>query len=133
MKQTKKRFTAAFQVLALAAVAAGSLGLAQGPETPWQRTRDLIGQTQSDLRQSRAESTTEHKERDRYKNAERHLSPFDSHLVKRHFDKGELDSAIGAVQSVLDHNTLPPDNRNALLRDVAELRRLRADYDSWKR
>ena len=35
--------------------------------------------------------SAEHKDRDRYKHAEGRLSTFDRHLVKHHFDKGELD------------------------------------------
>lgn len=118
--------------LALAGAIAGALVFAQAPEAPWQRGRDLIGRTQADLQQARSSSIAEHKDRDRYKHAEGHLSTFDRHLVKHHFDKGELDSAIGDVQSVLDHNTLTPEGRNALLQDVAGLRRMRADYDSWR-
>ncbi|HSM79873.1 MAG TPA: hypothetical protein VLT57_19685 [Bryobacteraceae bacterium] len=128
----KRGLMKSWKFLALVGTLAGVLSFAQAPEAPWQRARDLISQTQADLREARTSSTAEHKDRDRYKNAERHLSTFDRHMVKRHFDKGELDDAIGDVQGVLDHNTLTPEGRNALLRDVAELRRLRADYDSWR-
>jgi hypothetical protein len=46
-------------------------------------------------------------------------------LSKGHFDKGKLDQAIRDVKSVLDHNTLQPSSRDALLRDVADLRAAR--------
>jgi hypothetical protein len=109
---------------------------AQEPEghrdDPWAHARGLISQTQADLQQAQS-SPVSGKERERYENANRHLSDFDRHLTKQHFDKGKLDDCIGDVQSVLDHNTLSPESRDALRRDVSDLRRLRADYDSWKK
>jgi hypothetical protein len=86
--------------------------------------RGLIDRTQSDLR---AAADLEHgkKERERYYRAQKALSAFDRRLSKGHFDKGKLDQAIKDVQSVLDHNTLQPSTRDALLRDVADLRAAR--------
>ena len=68
---------------------------------------------------------------ERYNNAIRHLSDFDRELTTHRFDKGKLDRSIGDVQSVIDHNTLSGRSRRELLRDVMNLRRLRADYDAW--
>lgn len=84
--------------------------------------RGLVDRTQGDLR---AAADLEHgndKQRDRYHDAQGHLSTFDRHLTKGHFDKGELDKAIGDIQSVLDHNVLQASSRDALMRDVSDLR-----------
>src|ERR1700733_3667662 len=65
------------------------------------------------------------KEISRYENAEKHLSNFDRELTKDHFDKGKLDNAIDDVKNVVEHNTLDPQSRDALRRDLGDLRILR--------
>ena len=90
--------------------------------------RGLIDRTQSDLRASAESELNDGKQRERYRNAQDRLSTFDRHLTKGHFDKGELDKAIGDVQHVLDHNTLQVSARDALLRDAQELRIARERY-----
>jgi hypothetical protein len=84
--------------------------------------RSLIDRTQSDLRDASDIEHKDNKEKDRYKNAQRNLSDLDRHLTKGHFDKGKLDRSIGDIQSILDHNTLQASSRDALLRDIADLR-----------
>jgi hypothetical protein len=69
------------------------------------------------------------KERERYDNALRHLSQFAARLHEGRFDKDKLDDAIGDVQNVIDNNRMGERARRMLLRDVAELRRLRENYD----
>ncbi|MFL6543592.1 MAG: hypothetical protein ACJ8LM_00220 [Candidatus Udaeobacter sp.] len=83
--------------------------------------RGLVDRTQADLR---AAGDIQHgaKERERYKHAQKSLSTFDRHLAKGKFDKDKLDDAIGDIQSVLDHNTLQASTRDALARDIADLR-----------
>jgi hypothetical protein len=87
--------------------------------------RGLVDRTQADLR---AAGDIQHgqKERERYKHAQKSLSTFDRHLAKGQFDKDKLDDAINDIQSVLDHNTLQASSRDALVRDVADLRAARA-------
>jgi ABC-type transporter Mla subunit MlaD len=87
--------------------------------------RGLVDRTQADLR---AAGDIQHgqKERERYKHAQKSLSTFDRHLAKGQFDKDKLDDAISDIQSVLDHNTLQASSRDALVRDVADLRAARA-------
>lgn len=94
-------------------------------ENDWGDIRGLVDRTQADLR---AAGDIQHgqKERDRYKHAQRALSTFDRHLSKGRFDKDKLDDAISDIQSVLDHNTLQASSRDALVRDVADLRAARA-------
>lgn len=109
-----------------------ALVLAQ-PAPPWVRARRLIGRTQNDVQQAASVSPgVSGSDRDHYNAAQKHLSDFDRDLTRRKFNKGRLDDSIGDVQRILDHNTLTPRGRNMLQRDVVELRRLRADYDSWR-
>jgi len=90
----------------------------------WNDIHALIDRTQSDLR---GDADMEHgqKERERYHHAQKSLSTFDRHLSKGHFDKDKLDTAISDIQNVLDHNTLQASSRDALLRDVSDLRSAR--------
>lgn len=92
--------------------------------------RHLIERTQQDLQMAAESGNSDHDQRQRYHDAQKHISDFDRHLTKGHFDKGELDHVIGDVQGVLDHNTLMAQSRNALLQDVTQLREARARYDS---
>jgi hypothetical protein len=92
--------------------------------------RRLIERTQQDLQMAAESGNSDHDQRQRYHDAQKHISDFDRHLTKGHFDKDELDHVIGDVQGVLDHNTLMAQSRNALLQDVTQLREARARYDS---
>lgn len=87
--------------------------------------RGLVDRTQSDLRAAEDMDPRNSKERDRYRNAQKNLSDLDRHLTKGKFDRGELDRSIGDIQNILDHNTLQASSRDALLRDVADLRQMR--------
>ncbi len=92
--------------------------------------RRLIDRTQQDIQMSAESQHGNHDQRQRNQDAQKHLSDFDRHLTKGHFDKDELDHVIGDVQGILDHNTLMANSRNALLQDVTQLREARAHYDS---
>ena len=90
----------------------------------YDRGRDLVGRTIRDLRRaSRLEQGS--RERERYANAERHLSQFDRELSRNRFDKDKLDSAIDDVNNVVERNTLDPRSRDNLRQDLGDLRRLR--------
>ena len=82
-----------------------------------------------DLEEIAERNTYSGKERERYDNALRHVSQFAERLHEGRFDKDKLDDAIGDVQNVIDHNRMGERARRVLLRDVAELRRLRENYD----
>ena len=84
--------------------------------------RGLIQRTQTDLESAEHNAPNDHKQRDRYRNAQEHLSDFDRRLTHGHFDKGDLDHAIGSVRDILDHNTLLASSRDALLRDMEDMR-----------
>jgi hypothetical protein len=96
--------------------------------------RALVSRTQEDLRRadgllqpSRRHKERYDKEKERFDNALRHLSEFDRELTRRRFDKGKLDAAIDDVKNVVEHNTLSPESRDALMADLRSLRELRAN------
>jgi hypothetical protein len=84
--------------------------------------RSLVERVQTDLRQVQVGNI---KDRERCEKAEHHLSDFDRGLAAGKFHKGSLSDAIGDVKEVLDHNTLEPNQRDAVGRDLADLRVLR--------
>ena len=87
--------------------------------------RGLVDRTQNDLREALQLEHNSGDQRDRYRNAQKHLSNFDRHLSKGHFDKDTLDKAIENIQAILDKNTLQASARDALYRDVQDLRAAR--------
>jgi hypothetical protein len=89
---------------------------------PYTDLRGLVDRTQNDLR---AASDLEHgndKQRERYRNAQGHLSTFDRDMSKGKFGKGELDKSIDSIKSILDHNVLQASSRDALMHDLDDLR-----------
>lgn len=90
--------------------------------------RRAIDRTQNDLRRAE-EFERRHggKEVERYTNAQKHLSDFDRNYSKGHFDKDKLDTAIDDLKNVVDHNTLSPEDRDALVADLRDLREVRAE------
>lgn len=93
----------------------------------YEEARQVISRTQADLQRSVSFLENKHSDRDRLKNAEKHLSTLDRHFAKGKFDKETMDSAIGDIQSVLDHNVLQGQDRDALTQDVSDLRAVRSD------
>jgi hypothetical protein len=87
--------------------------------------RGLVDRTQNDLRSSAELEHNDSGQRNRYRDAQKQLSTFDRHLSKGHFDKDALDSAIDHIQAILDKNTLQAAARDALYRDVQDLRAAR--------
>ncbi len=89
---------------------------------PYGDLRGLIDRTQSDLR---AAADLEHgndKQRNRYRNAQEHLSNLDRNLSKGRFDKGDWNHSIGDLKDILEHNTLQASSRDALQHDLEDLR-----------
>ena len=87
--------------------------------------RGLVERTQSDVQQASQFSHFKGDQRSRFENTQRHLSTFDRHLTKGHFDKHQLDDAIADVQKIIDKNTLQASSRDALMRDISDLRAAR--------
>lgn len=92
----------------------------QGPV----QLQNLIARTQADVRGALAYATNG-KQRDRARDAERHLSDFDKRLTEGRWNHHDLHDAIESVQHVLEHNTLNAVDRQNLRRDVEELRIVR--------
>jgi hypothetical protein len=96
---------------------------AAGPyPAPYVDLRGLVDRTQNDLRTAAELEREKPKEYERYHDAQGHLSTFDRHLTKGHFDKGELNKSIDSIRSILDHNVLQASSRDALMRDEADLK-----------
>jgi hypothetical protein len=111
-------------------VAIGALLASLAITAPAQeRARGVVDRTQDDLRRASEFERHKGKEVVRYENAERHLSDFDRELTKGHFDKDKLDTAIDDLKNVVEHNTLDPEDRDSLRRDLAALRDVRAEHD----
>lgn len=123
--------------LMLPAIVAGILSLAPlvhaqfGPENRYQPSEvsALIDRVHEDLNHAYGVWHFSDSDRNRLNNAEKQLREFADKWSKAKFDKGELDSAIGAIQHVLDNNRMPQEQRDALSDDIARLRRMREAYD----
>ena len=87
--------------------------------------RDLVDRVQADLQRAAEFTRNNEKERERYHNAQHHLSEFDRELRKNHFDKDKLDAAIDDLKNVVKNNTLESHDRDALASDLSDLRTLR--------
>ncbi|HVX67935.1 MAG TPA: hypothetical protein VHA11_15085 [Bryobacteraceae bacterium] len=90
------------------------------------RARALVGRVQNDLRRAERFSRAEGREKERFENAQRHLSQFDEKLSRNDFDKDKLDEAIDDVKNVVENNTLSPTGRDDLRRDLTDLRQMRS-------
>ena len=96
--------------------------------------RELVARVQTDLKRASEFGNNgdikkvkrDEKEIERYRKAQHSASNFDRHLSKGKFDKGELNSFIGDVKNVVDHNTLESQDRDALTTDLRDLRDFRA-------
>jgi hypothetical protein len=121
--------------LVAAAAAALSLGprlMAQfGPENRYSPASvdALVDRVHSDLNHAYSAWHFSDADRDRLNHAEKQLREFSRKWDQAHFDKGNLDSSIEAIQHVLDNNKLPSQDRDALSDDVTQLRRMRDAYD----
>ncbi len=89
------------------------------------RARDLVAHVQEDLERAADFTRNNDKERDRYRDVQHHLSEFDADLRAGKFDKGKLDAAIDNLKDIVRKNTLESHDRDALARDLSDLRTLR--------
>jgi hypothetical protein len=89
------------------------------------RARDLVARVQEDLERAANFTRKNDKERDRYRDAQHHLSEFDGDLRAGKFDKGKLDGAIDKLKDIVKNNTLESHDRDALAQDLSDLRTLR--------
>jgi hypothetical protein len=114
-------------VMALAPLAQGQFG----PENRYgpSEVSALIDRVHVDLDHAYGVWHFSDSDRDRLNNAEKQLREFAGKWSKAKFDRGELNSAIDAIQHVLDNNRLPQEQRDALSDDETQLRRMRDAYD----
>jgi hypothetical protein len=116
-------------VLATLLIAIATISYAQGR---YGNARGLVDRVQRNLRRAEHFTPPSDKEKERYHNAQHHLSEFDRKLSQGQFDKDKLDEAIDDVKNVVEHNTLSPEDRDMITRHLGELRELRrtrgADY-----
>ena len=108
--------------LATLITAATAIGYTQGR---YNTARGLVDRVQRNLRRAENFTQPSEKEKERYHNAQHHLSEFDRKLAQGKFDKDKLDEAIDDVKNVVENNTLSPGDRDVLSRDLGELRELR--------
>jgi hypothetical protein len=94
---------------------------------PYARARGLVGRVLRDLERAQRMAPVAGKQRERYENAQRHLSQFDERLSRGDFDKDKLDEAIADVHNVVKNNVLSPRSRDQLRDDVEDLRSMRAN------
>ena len=116
------RWSAVAATLLIATLAIGVPTYAQGR---YGTARGLVDRVQRNLRHAESFTPPSEKERERYHNAQHHLSDFDRKLSRGQFDKDKLDEAIDDVKNVVENNTLGPEDRDKLSRDLGELRELR--------
>jgi hypothetical protein len=89
------------------------------------RARDIVDRVQRDLQRAAEFTRNKEKERERYHNAQVHLSEFDRELRRGHWDKGKLDEAIDDLKNVVKNNTLESRDRDQLAADLEDLRTMR--------
>ena len=118
------------RICAIAALVIGTLAISNpqmsaagmpAHDTDFGDLRSLVDKTQSDLRVA---SDLQHgnKQNDRYHKAQDHLSKLDKSLSHGKYNKGALNDSIDGVKSILDHNTLQASARDALIRDLTDLK-----------
>jgi hypothetical protein len=110
----------------------GTLAQAQyGPRERYQprSVSGLVDRVHADLNRAYGGWRFSHQDRRRLNRAEKELRDFAIKWNRGRFDKGELDEAIESIQHVVDSNRMPERDRDALLRDLAELRGMREAYD----
>jgi hypothetical protein len=117
---TRRLFAAATLVIAAAA-------LAYPQDGRYENARGLVSRVQNDLRRAERFSRPNGKEKERYFNAQHHLSQFDRELARGRFDKDKLDQAIDDVKNVVESNTLSARDRDVLAGDLRDLREMRRE------
>ena len=94
----------------------------------WDRARDVVGRTISDLQHIERREAFRGDERDRYDHALRALADVDRGLADGHFDRGKIDEAIEHVDHVTRNRMLDPRERDQVMDDLRDLRRVREEW-----
>jgi hypothetical protein len=113
-------FQKSISIFLLCGLAAGGTAFGRDHSRDWGELRGVVDRTQGDLQ---AASGLQHgdKQRARVQHAQDDLSKLDRKLVKGKFDKEAFQHSLGAIKSILNHNTLPGSRRDALMRDLSGL------------
>ena len=85
----------------------------------------VTGRVQQDLDRAQSRAVSRH-DASRIEHARHNLWDFERKASQGRFDKGELDEAIGSLQSVVNHNAMPYGERRRLQDDANQLRDFRA-------
>lgn len=128
MRRMLNLFLPAAALVILSTSAQAQFGPAGGPYQPDSVTA-LVEKVHTDLNQGYDRWHLSNGDRDRLNDAEKKLRSFARDWRHAKFDKGDLDSAIAAIQHVFDNNHLNGAERDALGSDVDNLRRMREAYD----
>jgi hypothetical protein len=121
-----------FRLMAASLFVAGTLAYAQYGASPEYNPRwvnGVIDHVHEDLNHAYGVWRFSGGDRHRLNHAEQELREFANKWDRGRFDKGELDDAIGSIQHVVDHNRMPPQDREALYNDTNQLRSLREAFD----
>jgi hypothetical protein len=117
-----------YVTLALGGLALFAMASSAWAQLDFDRGRGLVDRTDHDLRKVEHLDRFSAKDHERYDNALRHLSEFDSGLSRGKYDHGKLDAAIDDLNNVCKNNILSPGDRDMLQADLRDLRDLRAGW-----
>ena len=94
----------------------------------WERARDVVSRTMEDLRHIERLEALAGSDRERYDHAMRALADVDRQVSEGRLDRGKLDEAIEQVDHVTRSRMLDPRERDRVLDDLRDLRRLREEW-----
>jgi hypothetical protein len=94
----------------------------------WNRARQVVNRTMDDLRRLERRDAFAGEERERYDHSLRALAEVDRSLADGRFDRGRLDEAIEHVDHVTRSRVLDPSERDHVLEDLRDLRRVREEW-----
>jgi hypothetical protein len=100
-----------------------------GPKYEPNEVTALVDQVHTDLNHAYGVWHFSDDDRERLNRAEKDSREFAQKWAKGKFDKGQLDGVISSIQHVLDNNKMPEDARDAISKDLAQLRNMRTAYD----
>ena len=99
-----------------------------GHDHDWEHARQVVDRTMEDLRHVERRDAFAGDDRERYDRALRALADVDRSLADSRFDRGRLDEAIEQVDHVTRSRMLDPKERDRVLADLRDLRRVREEW-----
>jgi hypothetical protein len=84
--------------------------------------RGIVDRTQTDLKAAAEFERGNGKQRQRFRDAQGHLSTLDKDLSKGKWGGDELNKSIDSIKSILDKNVLQASSRESILGDLEDLR-----------